>query len=325
MLISFVVPCFNSEKYMRKCIDSLLVDSAEIILVNDGSTDNTGKICDEYKEKYNNVVVIHKENGGHGSGVNAGLRVAKGNYFKVVDSDDWLDRDALNKVLKILAKNDIDMFLANFVYEHVHTNSEKVMSFGHSLPKDEIFTWRDIHKLKLTQYILMHNVIYRTSLLIECGLELPNHTFYVDNIFVYYPLQHVSKLYYADVNLYRYYIGRDDQSVNEKRMISLVDNQVLVTKTMINVEINPEEKSLRKYMIKYLGMMMSISSIFLMLDDSQSALNKKKELWEYLERNKYHRDVRYKTLAFFTTFNNRFFRRFVFSIYKTAKRIFKFN
>jgi glycosyltransferase involved in cell wall biosynthesis len=100
--ISFVVPCYNSEDYMERCIDSLLVlgEDVEIIIVNDGSKDNTGKIADKYQKKYPTIVkAIHKENGGHGSGVNAGIKNAKGKYFKVVDSDDWLDKDSLIKLL----------------------------------------------------------------------------------------------------------------------------------------------------------------------------------------------------------------------------------
>ena len=79
------------------------------------------------------------------------------------------------------------------------------------------------------QYILMHSVIYRTQLLKECGLELPKHTFYVDNIFVYQPLPHVKNMYYLDVNFYRYFIGRTDQSVNESVMIGRIDQQLRVT------------------------------------------------------------------------------------------------
>ena len=85
-----------------------------------------------------------------------------------------------------------------------------------NLPKDRIFTWKEAGHFHKGQYILMHSVIYRTKLLVECGLELPKHTFYVDNIYVYKPLPSVRTLYYMDVDFYRYFIGRDDQSVNER-------------------------------------------------------------------------------------------------------------
>ena len=100
--ISFTVPCYNSQGYMKKCIDSLLTagNDVEIIIVNDGSTDGTLQIANEYARSFPQIVrVIDKPNGGHGSGVNAGLKAAQGVYFKVVDSDDWLDADALKALL----------------------------------------------------------------------------------------------------------------------------------------------------------------------------------------------------------------------------------
>ena len=104
-LLTITVPCYNSEKYMRKCIDSLLPggEDVEILIVDDGSTDKTAEIADEYAEKYPTIVkAIHKENGGHGSGVNTGIEKASGLFFKVVDSDDWVLDTAFQTVLETL-------------------------------------------------------------------------------------------------------------------------------------------------------------------------------------------------------------------------------
>ena len=125
-LISFAVPCYNSAAYMRHCIETLLSagEQAEIILVDDGSTkDDTPAICDEYAAKYPTIVkAVHQENGGHGEGVNQGIRNATGLYYKVVDSDDWLDTDALKKVLHrlqtLVARGTApDLMICNYVYE----------------------------------------------------------------------------------------------------------------------------------------------------------------------------------------------------------------
>ena len=100
--ITFTIPCYNSENYMRRCVDSLLVggEDVEILIIDDGSSDRTGAIADEYEMLYPNIVkAVHKPNGGHGSGVNRGLELAHGLYYKVVDSDDWFDRDAYLKML----------------------------------------------------------------------------------------------------------------------------------------------------------------------------------------------------------------------------------
>ena len=101
-LLSICVPCYNSQDYMERCLDSLLVggDQVEILIVDDGSKDRTGEIADRYEKEYPGICrAIHKPNGGHGSGVNVGMDLASGLYYKVVDSDDWLDRDAFLKVL----------------------------------------------------------------------------------------------------------------------------------------------------------------------------------------------------------------------------------
>ncbi len=204
-LLSVAIPCYNSEAYMRHCIESLLEggDEVEILIVDDGSTkDNTALIADEYQEKYPGICkAIHQENGGHGEAVNTGLKNAGGIYFKVVDSDDWVDKDAYMEVLKTLrefvyGKETLDMLISNFVYEKQGARHKKVMNYRTALPKGQIFTWKDVKMFVLGQYIVMHSVIYRTELLRQCGLELPKHTFYVDNIFVYQPLPHVKTMYY---------------------------------------------------------------------------------------------------------------------------------
>ena len=104
-LLSFVVPCYNSQEYMRHCIDTLLPggEDVEILIVNDGSSDQTADIANEYEKKYPTICrAIHQPNKGHGGAVNAGIANASGIYLKVVDSDDWVNRAAYEKILKTL-------------------------------------------------------------------------------------------------------------------------------------------------------------------------------------------------------------------------------
>ena len=162
-LITFAVPCYNSEAYMEHCIESLLVggDDVEIILINDGSKDNTGKIADEYQAKYPNIIkAVHKENGGHGSGVNKGLELAEGLYYKVVDSDDWVDEESLKKVLETIKhlkskKQLVDMMVVNYVYEKSE-DGQKVIHYKNTLPENKVFTWYEVGDFKTGTYILMH-------------------------------------------------------------------------------------------------------------------------------------------------------------------------
>lgn len=337
-VLSIAVPCFNSAEYMRKCIDSLLVgkDDVEILIVNDGSNkDDTAKIADEYEKKYPNICkAIHKENGGHGDAVMYGLRAATGEFFKVVDSDDYLDKksflEVLNKLKEFIRdKENIDMLLCNFVYDKVGVKKKKVMTYKRNLPVNKKFEWEDIRPFHTGQYILMHSVIYRRELLIENGLDLPKHTFYVDNIFVYQPLKAVKDIYYMDVILYRYYIGREDQSVNEQVMIGRIDQQIRVTKLMLDA-FNPYDvvnKKLRKYLISYLEIMMVISSILAILSKDEENLKKKDELWNYLKDHnpRLYRRIRRGALGQAMNLPGKVGRSIAVAGYRIANKLYGFN
>ncbi|MDU3398354.1 MAG: glycosyl transferase, partial [Clostridiales bacterium] len=144
----------------------------------------------------------------------------------------------------------------------------------------------DVKFFMTGQYLLMHSVIYRTELLRQCGLELPKHTFYVDNIFVFQPLPYVKNIYYLDVNFYRYYIGREDQSVNEAVMIGRIDQQLRVTKLMLGYYdvTKISSRKLRSYMTQYLEIMMTVSSVLAIKSETKENLEKKAELWQYLKK-----------------------------------------
>ena len=339
--LSFVVPCYNSQNYMARCIESLLPggEDVEIIIIDDGSKDRTGAIADEYQKKYPDLVkVMHKENGGHGSGVNAGLACAKGIYFKVVDSDDWLKGDAYRKLLEKIryyckeeksCKEMPDLFVCNYVYNHLEEQVTRSMGYKNVFPVEKICHWSEIGHFLPSQYLVMHALIYRTEVLRQSGIVLPEHTFYVDNIYVYYPLPHVRKMYYMDVDFYRYYIGREDQSVNEKVMISRVDQQIFVTKCMIDMYDMRKisNKKLRTYMTNYLAIMMTVSSILLIRSKNAENLEKKRELWQYLKKNHYRTywKIRYGILGQTMNLPGRSGRKISSLAYIVARRIVGFN
>ena len=339
-LITFAVPCYNSADYMDHCVETLLAagPEAEIILVDDGSTkDDTPAKCDAWVERHPDIIrAIQQENGGHGEGVNQGIRHAQGLYYKVVDSDDWLDTAALAKVMEKLREFSklpapVDMVIANYVYEHVEDNTHKAMGYRNVFPTGQIFTWDDIGHFRASQYLLMHSVIYRTQLLRDCGLILPKHTFYVDNIFVYQPLPYVKTMYYLNVDLYRYFIGRSDQSVNESVMAGRIDQQVRVTKIMIDAHdlslIRQSQKRLGRYMFNYLSMMMTISSIFSVIANTPESLGMRTELWEYLRKKDpaLYRRCRYRLTNVGTNIPGYQGRKLSVTLYRLARKIYKFN
>ena len=306
-LITFAVPCYNSAAYMRHCIETLLSagEQAEIILVDDGSVkDETPAICDEYAAKYPTIVkAIHQENGGHGEGVNHTL-VTRGTAP--------------------------DLMICNYVYEHTEDGTSHTVRYTNIFPQERLFTWMHVGHFRPDQNLLMHSVMYRTEVLRQCGMVLPKHTFYVDNIFVYQPLPFVKTMYYMDLDLYRYFIGRADQSVNESIMVKRVDQQLRVTRHMIDcqdLDALKGEKKLRAYMLHYLSMMMAVSDIFLLLDGSAEAKEKQKGLWQYLRE---HTSAAvYRSIRFgFGGVTNLPFPKgdaIVVGGYRIARKIFKFN
>ncbi|MDO4324653.1 MAG: glycosyltransferase [bacterium] len=337
-LLSVAIPCYNSESYMEHCIETLLTggEAVEILIVDDGSTkDRTAEIADRYEREYPTICkAIHQENGGHGEAVNTGLRHATGIYFKVVDSDDWVNEEAFAQVLETLrkfvyGKETLDLLISNFVYEKQGAKRKKVMNYRMALPKNELIGWEDVRHFMTGQYILMHSVIYRTELLKSCGLVLPKHTFYVDNIFVFQPLPYVKTMYYLDVNFYRYFIGRQDQSVNENVMIGRIDQQLLVTKLMIDYynASKISSRKLRSYMIKYLEIMMTISSILAIKSGTDENMKKKKELWQYLKQSNasLYRRLRYGFLGQGMNLPGKSGRKVSIAGYKITQKFYGFN
>ena len=338
-ILTVAIPCYNSEAYMEKCIRSILPvgEEVEILIVDDGSTkDRTPQIADSYAAKYPTIIrAVHQENGGHGEAVNAGLRNASGLYYKVVDSDDWVNTKSLRRIVDKMKELEetggVDMLLANFVYDKAGAHHKKLMRFKNVFPVNEVFGWGQMRHMHETQYILMHNIFYRTQLLKDCGLQLPKHTFYVDNIFAFQPFPYVEKICYMDENLYHYFIGRDDQSVNEKVMIGRIDQQIRVNKIMIDVmgaqDFTKKDPHLKKYMRIYLSKIMTVTSMMLILDGSGEALAKKDDIWAYLKE---HAPEDYKALRgglFGIAMNlpGRGGRKIAIGAYRAARRFVGFN
>ena len=335
-LLTVAIPCYNSEEYMEKSIRSVLNggDQVEVLIIDDGSTDGTLKIAKRYERKFPNIVkVIHKENGGHGDAVNAGIQNATGLYFKVLDSDDVLGKKAMGKVLafleKVVAKDmDIDMVITNFMYDKQGVKRKKIMKYKSAMPVEKVITWDDV-KFGQTQYLLMHSVMYRTKVLRESGLELPKHTFYVDNIYVFTPLPYVKKIYYLDVVFYKYYIGRDDQSVNESIMIKRLDQQYRVTKIMLDdyCDMKLTNERLDNVLVHYFDMMMCVSTIMSIREGSKVRLKDKDELWKHLEEKNLglYKRVRYSLLGRSMNVPGKYGRKVSVALYKIVQGIFGFN
>lgn len=315
----------------------------EIIIVDDGSSDATGKIADDYQMQYPNIVtVVHKENGGHGSGVNKGLELASGIYFKVVDSDDWLEEKAYQELLSKIksccdskSKEQLstlpDLFVTNYVYDHLGEGTSHEINYRNVFPTGQVCNWNEIRRFHLSQYLIMHALTFQTGVLRKAGVKLPEHTFYVDNIFAYQPLPYVKNICYLDVDFYHYYIGREDQSVNEKVLMSRIDQQIRVTEIIAKCAdleaIKGECPKLADYMYRNISIMMAISSVHLLLIDSKEAERKRRRLWSGIKnenRPLYYR-LRYRTLSGLTCLPGKLGGKITLGGYRIARKIYRFQ
>lgn len=293
-LISFLIPAYNMARNLDTCLNSLLSNPTtelEIIVIDDGSTDETGKLVEGYRAQYPQIVrYVHQDNKGHGGAVNTGISLAQGLYVKVIDADDWVDTDSLSLVLDRLRtqaaiSHPVDMVVTNYVYEKEGRHHKRVINFRNVMVPNRILGWNQLGRFGMTQYMIMHALIFRTQVLRTASTCLPEHTYYVDFIYSYQPLPYVTSLLYLDTNFYRYHTGREGQSVQTSAMISRVDQLLLVNGLMVRYTPEPGQvpRGLYRYMIHYLAINCVITSVFLVLSKRPSNYANKKMLWERLK------------------------------------------
>lgn len=330
-VLTVVVPAYNAEDYLARALDSVvgLSPEIEVLVVDDGSTDGTAALAQSYVDR-GLVRLVRQPNGGHGSAINAGLAHATGTHLKVLDADDWFDRDALATVLDTLRERpDLDLLVSNFVYEKVGKKHKTVVRYEGALPPGEPLTWDRTGTFAKRQYLMMHALTYRTAVLRAVGLRLPAHTFYVDNLYALIPLHRVRSLYYLDVDLYRYFIGRADQSVQESVMLRRLDQQLRVNWLMIeHVARTPvAEPRLARYLRHYTEIICAVSSILLIRAGTEEALAEKDRLWSRLRSADpmLYRRVRWSALGQISNLPGRTGRRVSVLAYRVAQRAIGFS
>lgn len=222
-ILSIIVPSYNMEGYLPKCLDSLIIDDkgllqrVEVIVVNDGSKDHTSEIAHDFKAKYSDVFkVIDKENGNYGSCINAGLKIATGAFIKVLDADDSYDKKEFSKLIAALISSEqgnenVDLYLTDYVI--VGENERFIFRRSYDLPAERII---DVAALERLPLLYMHAVAYRTKNLIDIGYKQTEGVSYTDNEWVCYPIQTVRRVRYAPIPVYKYLVGREGQTVDPK-------------------------------------------------------------------------------------------------------------
>lgn len=239
-VISIAIPTYNMEQWLNRCFDSVvipeIIDKVEIIVVNDGSRDRSSEIAHSYADRYpDSVIVIDKENGNYGSCVNRALGIATGKYFRILDADDWFDRNGFIGYVNQLESLTVDVVVTHYVKEFVGRKKNTIYDTSfkcfnqilsiNSLQSDDIDFYEDL---------VMHKLSYRTDLLKSCELRLSEGISYTDTEYVYYPLLKAQNIIFLDILLYRYFIGREGQTVSISSRISHVNDMYIILDRMLS-------------------------------------------------------------------------------------------
>ena len=211
--LTISIAAYNVEDYLEQALESCLIPSLEeleVLVVDDGSTDSTAEIAAAFQAKHpGSIRLISKENGGYGSTVNAAISQATGRYFKLLDGDDWFDRDGLESLVSILRAGDADLVLTPYV-RCVEGGAATLTDQADGI---EARVW-DFDECPIPWRISMHSMAYRTEILRESGLRLEENMVYTDTDYVTAPLPLVKTVRISHVPAYQYRIGRDGQSMS---------------------------------------------------------------------------------------------------------------
>ena len=337
-LLTVTIPCYNSEAYMEHCLENIVPagEELDVIIVDDGSKDRTGEIADRWAAEYPAIVrVIHQENGGHGEGLNQGIRNAQGLYFKSVDSDDRLDTEALKELLARLRnhvseEDQVDMIVNDYVYDQENEPACFSVSFRSVFSPDRVNTWENCRKFPAWKQFMIHSLAYRTQLLREMGLVLPKHVFYEDNLYIYQPLPHVRKILYLDRPLYGYFIGRADQSISEKVILGRLDQVTRIATEMITSytweEMDRQPAKLRDYMLSSIASQLFTASS-LQYIGGEDGLKKNAEMRQAIRDfdETLYRKLRHTAAGGVALMNGALGRKLTVGFYRLGRRMIKFN
>lgn len=281
-VLSIIIPTYNMEMYLARCIDSLIKEELiipylEIIIVNDGSKDRSLKIAQSYQEKFPlSVIVINKENGNYGSCINAALKVATGKYIRVIDADDWVNSKEFTLFVEKLKSTESDLILTD--YSKVYANDNKITT-SFNLEKDHIYKVSEALPLLKLKDFQMHAVTYRIAIL--KGYTQTEGISYTDQEWIFYPIHNIKKIIYLKQNVYQYFIGREGQTMDLNIVVKRINQQINIVEKMIEwysqnlLDINTNIVKTKYFTDRLIMLLSGIYKIILLTaDDNKTSLLK---------------------------------------------------
>lgn len=286
-VLSFIIPAYNSEAFLRKCVDSILalelLEQLEIIIVNDGSTDGTRQIGEEYARRYPDTVhLICQENKGHGGALNTGCAAAQGAYLKVIDADDWVLTENLPAYLSALSQCDSDVVLTHYHTIDITTGEKKNWksfppAFGVAYSFDQIMdSWRNFDRC-----LTFHGITYRTAFYHQFGGKLIEHYFYEDHEYATFPCCYAKSVLPLDLFLYEYRIGDVTQSVaGANQLKRLYHTEAVLAQMAEKYQTLPDSSGKQYAAMKIQGLLLSYLTTALLVnpDKKRGYRNAKQEM-----------------------------------------------
>lgn len=279
-LITIIIPIYNAEKYLKMCLDSVVKQTyknLEIILINDGSTDGSDKICDNYAKKDRRVNVIHKKNSGQSDCKNIGTSIAKGKYITYVDSDDFIDDKYIEYLYYLIKKDNCDMSITG--YEVIHNDGKKEKTCNH----EKILTPEET----LEKYLYFNGInsaswakLYKTS--IAKKVKYPIVKCFEDDATVYKLISLCNKISIGNTQMYHYIIRKN--SVTTSRF----DENKLYLLTAVDEMQNyllPLYPNLKKAIIRR-KINARFSTLCRLINSNEKNQKIEKDLIDYINNNK---------------------------------------
>lgn len=291
-LITVCIPSYNSAPFLHYAVDSLIEfgEDIEVIIIDDGSKDETGAIADEYEKKYPFIKAVHQPNGGHGEGINHGLALAQGLYYRVLDSDDWVEATGFRALLDDIKTTGAkaDLYITDYTYWQGRENRDVRITYNYLFKERDPNiakggAWSEMKKFRYDRNLTLHSTMYRTSTLRECGVHCPAHVSYEDNYFVYAPLSFVKQVRYVPQSVYQYLIGREGQSMTNTTCLRKHRDFVTDGKLIFDaVDLySIKDKGTRRAVYHHFIMNMVLSVLHSKLRNDKEGKEAIKEFWAH--------------------------------------------
>lgn len=306
-ILTISIAAYNVEKFIKKTLDSLIIENMnllEVLVINDGSSDNTLQIAKEYEKKYPDTFkIIDKENGGYGSTINTGIQYATGKYFKQLDGDDWYVTKNLNDLCLKLQTINVDMLYTPYIKHNIIDGTEKVV-------ENDITKHLEVTDLEeaikyANPVFYMHNIAFRTEILKSNNIKIDEKCFYTDTEYVLFPTIYCKTISILNIPIYVYRYGDENQSIGKVGKLKHYKDHLKMSNSLL-LKVNDIQQlpfNLSEYFKEYLASIYSsgIANYLMILTPTKENYKLIKEYDKkisdtskdiYIKMNKYSKTVR---------------------------------